>query len=68
MDPIVELLQVMSVAHTWLTRLISNLKSLNLSNNRLTGTIPAELGFQQSASETALRVIWPRFPWASRRR
>ena len=31
----VELLQVMSVAHTWLTRLISNLKSLNLSNNRL---------------------------------
>ena len=68
MDPIVELLQVMSVAHTWLTRLISNLKSLNLSNNRLTGTIPAELGFQQSASETALRGIWPRFPWASRRR
>ena len=27
-----------------------------------------ERGFQQSASETALRVIWPRFPWASRRR
>ena len=25
-------------------------------------------GFQQSASETALRGIWPRFPWASRRR
>ena len=24
-----------------------------------------ERGFQQSASETALRVIWPRFPWAS---
>ena len=27
-----------------------------------------ERGLQQSASETALRVIWPRFPWASRRR
>ena len=27
-----------------------------------------ERGFQQSASETALRGIWPRFPWASRRR
>ena len=27
-----------------------------------------ERGFQQSASENALRGIWPRFPWASRRR